>query len=461
MKINEVEEFLQISKANIRFYEKEGLLTPARSENGYRDYSEEDVERLKKIIILRKMGMAIPDIRGVLSEELSMDEAIEKTVAQLEEQMAQLNGSLKLAGSMKASRVHNADFDVEQYWNMINDETANGSKFMEIVSDYIELEKKSLITMWESVFLVPLSDIATEKGWKYAILTIIGLCVLRGIGKAFIFHSGSFIEGFGYPLLLFSIMTVITLPLYIMDYRYKDFPLPEPKKVRFRYSLLKTILILIVFLFVLFGVPVVCENVYTLWFENEDYIIDYLLWPVYFIVSFYLFCLLLWMFYDYGLFSNLYTGEYGLRCHLPKNMRRKVLVCSVMVYLLGIGCDLTCYDCFTTDGVERRVLLYDKKYTWNDVDHFTLQNGNDGVLDYVVVMKDGMRCKCIGGDVGSECLSEERYPHGTEDYCIELTEKFVEMGIPLTDTDFDKLHDRLIEYWSDYLEKIEEVIKDN
>ena len=40
MKINDVEKLLGITKANIRFYEKEGLLTPGRMENGYREYSE-------------------------------------------------------------------------------------------------------------------------------------------------------------------------------------------------------------------------------------------------------------------------------------------------------------------------------------------------------------------------------------------------------------------------------------
>ena len=31
-----------MTRANIRFYEQEGLLTPARTSNGYRDYSEAD-----------------------------------------------------------------------------------------------------------------------------------------------------------------------------------------------------------------------------------------------------------------------------------------------------------------------------------------------------------------------------------------------------------------------------------
>ena len=45
MKINDVEQILGITKANIRFYEKEGLLTPGRTENGYRDYTQRDIDR--------------------------------------------------------------------------------------------------------------------------------------------------------------------------------------------------------------------------------------------------------------------------------------------------------------------------------------------------------------------------------------------------------------------------------
>ena len=56
MKINEVEKRVEISKKSIRFYEQEGLLHPERNkENGYRDYSEEDVNILLKIKFLRKL----------------------------------------------------------------------------------------------------------------------------------------------------------------------------------------------------------------------------------------------------------------------------------------------------------------------------------------------------------------------------------------------------------------------
>ena len=48
MTIKELEVRLGISRANIRFYEKEGLLRPTRRANGYRDYSEEDAAAITK-----------------------------------------------------------------------------------------------------------------------------------------------------------------------------------------------------------------------------------------------------------------------------------------------------------------------------------------------------------------------------------------------------------------------------
>ena len=50
MTIKEVEEKTGLARSNIRFYEKEKLIQPTRNVgNGYREYSEEDVEIIKKI----------------------------------------------------------------------------------------------------------------------------------------------------------------------------------------------------------------------------------------------------------------------------------------------------------------------------------------------------------------------------------------------------------------------------
>lgn len=64
MTIKEVEQMTGLARSNIRFYEKEKLITPARNENnGYREYTVEDIRNLNKIAYLRTLGISIEDIR--------------------------------------------------------------------------------------------------------------------------------------------------------------------------------------------------------------------------------------------------------------------------------------------------------------------------------------------------------------------------------------------------------------
>ncbi|WP_353682044.1 MerR family transcriptional regulator [Thermobacillus sp.] len=75
MKIKEAAERLGISQRAIRFYEKQGLLSPSRQQhNGYRAFGEEDIWRLQTIVALREAGMPIADIRTALAEIDANDE---------------------------------------------------------------------------------------------------------------------------------------------------------------------------------------------------------------------------------------------------------------------------------------------------------------------------------------------------------------------------------------------------
>jgi len=68
MRIREAAERLGISERAIRFYEKQGLLKPSRTEhNLYREFGEDDIWRLQTIIALREAGMPIADIREALA----------------------------------------------------------------------------------------------------------------------------------------------------------------------------------------------------------------------------------------------------------------------------------------------------------------------------------------------------------------------------------------------------------
>ena len=61
-----------VSPANIRFYEKEKLLSPhGRNENSYRFYSESDVHQLRFIRLCRAMDMSLDEVRTLLGLDLN------------------------------------------------------------------------------------------------------------------------------------------------------------------------------------------------------------------------------------------------------------------------------------------------------------------------------------------------------------------------------------------------------
>ena len=55
MTIKEIETLSGLPRANIRYYESEGLIAPKRAENGYREYSQADAEVLLRVKLLRAL----------------------------------------------------------------------------------------------------------------------------------------------------------------------------------------------------------------------------------------------------------------------------------------------------------------------------------------------------------------------------------------------------------------------
>jgi len=65
MTIKEVEARTELERANIRFYEREGILTAKRLKNGYRDYSEADVQVLLRVRLLRSLHISLDEIKAL------------------------------------------------------------------------------------------------------------------------------------------------------------------------------------------------------------------------------------------------------------------------------------------------------------------------------------------------------------------------------------------------------------
>ena len=101
LKINEVEALVGITKKNIRFYEAEGLLCPRRnSEHGYRDYSEAEVETLRRIKLMRKLGVPLEEIRQMLSGVHTVGDGMRRHLVTLEREQENLRSAAQLCAGL-------------------------------------------------------------------------------------------------------------------------------------------------------------------------------------------------------------------------------------------------------------------------------------------------------------------------------------------------------------------------
>ena len=123
MTIKDVEKQTGLSRSNIRFYEKEKLIDPSRNEsNGYRDYSENDVENIKKIAYLRTLGISIEDIRSIISEKATLQEMLERQNEVLKSQIADLNKAKLMCEKMlDEESISYEKLQVEQYVTDLHD----------------------------------------------------------------------------------------------------------------------------------------------------------------------------------------------------------------------------------------------------------------------------------------------------------------------------------------------------
>lgn len=110
MKIKEVESMLGITKANIRYYEKEGLLTPARNEeNNYREYSPEDIRCLERVKTLRLLGISISEIKQLNNGQILLTDVMKNRLKEIHEEELSLLESKRICESIIQNHISFSD----------------------------------------------------------------------------------------------------------------------------------------------------------------------------------------------------------------------------------------------------------------------------------------------------------------------------------------------------------------
>ncbi|APQ97613.1 MerR family transcriptional regulator [Clostridium botulinum] len=69
MKIKDAERLTGLSQKTIRYYESEGLISVKRNSNSYREYDENNINKLRRIKVLRKLDVPISTIKKLNLKE--------------------------------------------------------------------------------------------------------------------------------------------------------------------------------------------------------------------------------------------------------------------------------------------------------------------------------------------------------------------------------------------------------
>ncbi len=115
MTIREIEQRTGLSRANIRFYEQEGLISPVRCQNGYREYNEQDLQMLMRIKLLRSLGMSIEGIRSLKSGALTLETALCDRLRSLEMESYFNEAAQDVCRSIQKDSVSFDSLDAEKY----------------------------------------------------------------------------------------------------------------------------------------------------------------------------------------------------------------------------------------------------------------------------------------------------------------------------------------------------------
>ncbi len=176
MTIREIEALSGMTRANIRFYESEGLLTPNRMENGYRDYTRSDLDTLHKIRLLRALGLGIDEIRKLSAGETALGEALESRLSAMQTEQRTLVRAEEVARAMLRAHADYATLDTGRYLAALEAGAQTA-----VQQDVQQDVQPKLHAPWRRFFARMIDLLLYDLTWM-VILTSAGLCAAGNRG---------------------------------------------------------------------------------------------------------------------------------------------------------------------------------------------------------------------------------------------------------------------------------------
>jgi len=168
MKINEVEAAVGVTKKNIRFYEEEGLITPSREPgNGYRSYSQADVERLRRIKLLRKLDVPLAEIREMLEGQKTLAEGMAQQLERLSTRRKDLDDAIGFCTVLEKASGNLEELDVEQTLARLAAREEQGVTFVNIERTDRKGERIRGACIGAALFVALMAFVITTMAWAF------------------------------------------------------------------------------------------------------------------------------------------------------------------------------------------------------------------------------------------------------------------------------------------------------
>lgn len=115
MTIKDVERQTGITKANIRFYEAQGLIQPGRTDSGYRSYCPEDVEELKRVRLLRLLDVPMEQVKALQQGKASLDGVLAGQLVRIQEEKKRLSDVTQVIRQIRQNGEEYPSLEPEPY----------------------------------------------------------------------------------------------------------------------------------------------------------------------------------------------------------------------------------------------------------------------------------------------------------------------------------------------------------
>lgn len=119
MTIKEIEQATGLPLASVRYYESERLISPGRGDNGYRNYSQDDLDNLLKIKLLRQLHISLEEIQALKNGTADLNTVLDRALETLDRETEELDHARDLCRILRQDNLSYAQLKAQPYLNRL------------------------------------------------------------------------------------------------------------------------------------------------------------------------------------------------------------------------------------------------------------------------------------------------------------------------------------------------------